>query len=186
MTRNGPADRRRRAVFAGRFGLCDSNPGRSAPPAALAPAPDIPVPAVAQAAPARRQRAVFSKARLDREADIDLGRRGSSPGDRIIARGPLFEAAAPSKRVGSFTAELVNVHTKTLLTRESVTLTLADGQIEIQGSLRFGAVTRPAGVPLPVVGGTGAYAYARGTATMRAAKLGGDEGFSFALDLRVG
>jgi hypothetical protein len=61
----------------------------------------------------------------------------------------------------------------------TVALELPDGLIMVEGSVRFRRTLSDAGAVLAVTGGTGAYAGAQGTATMRAL----DDGFAFALEV---
>ncbi|MEA2289296.1 MAG: Dirigent-like protein [Solirubrobacteraceae bacterium] len=140
-------------------------------------------PAASQDPPAAPSIEVFSKDRTERSTDLDLGRRGASMGDRTLARGPLYAPADTSRRVGSYTAELVSLDPGRLLTQMTVTVVLADGQITVGGSLPFERTLRQAGAVLPITGGTGAYALARGTATLRARKIGRDDGFAFTIDV---
>jgi hypothetical protein len=126
---------------------------------------------------------VFSKDRTERSVDLDLGRRGASMGDRTLIRGPLFDPADTSRRTGSYTAELVSFDPRRLLTQVAITAVLADGQVTVGGSLPFRRTLSPGGAVLPVTGGTGHYALAHGTATLKAQKVGRDEGFTVTFDL---
>lgn len=132
-----------------------------------------------------QKKEVFSKDRLERQTDIDLGRKGPSPGDRIIARGPLFDATATRRKAGNFTAEIVNFDNRTVLSQFTSTWTFPDGQLVAVGTFAFRRVLSPAGGQLAIVGGTGAYAGASGTITTRVRKIGGDEGFALSFQINT-
>lgn len=140
-------------------------------------------PASSQQPPATVQKAAFSKDSAERATDLDLGTKGPSAGDRIVTRGPLFDAGDTSKKVGSYTGELLNINPASLLTQMNITMIFPEGQLTVAGSLPFRRTLSDAGAVLPITGGTGAYAHASGTATMRSRKLGRDEGFLFNLDI---
>ncbi|HEV2060769.1 MAG TPA: hypothetical protein VGR11_15565 [Solirubrobacteraceae bacterium] len=140
-------------------------------------------PAVSQQAPATVQKAAFSKDKAERATDLDLGKKGPSAGDRIVTRGPLFDRASTSKRIGSYTAELVNIDPASLLTQMTVTVIFPDGQLTVGGSLPFRRTLTRSGAVLPITGGTGAYKHASGTATVHSRKLRGDEGFLFNFEI---
>lgn len=140
-------------------------------------------PATSQQGSATVQKTVFSKDTAERATDLDLGKKGPSTGDRIVTRGPFFDANDTERKVGSYTGELVNINPETLLTQMTATVTFRDGQLTLVGSLPFERTLSEAGAILPITGGTGAYAHATGTATMHARTIGQDEGFLFTFDI---
>jgi hypothetical protein len=94
------------------------------------------------------------------QTKIDLGRHGNSPGDLEIATDRLYRANGRGAPIGrdeatftSFTGDVSDV---------SGTFTLSNGTIVVGGSVRFGAP-----IVVAVLGGTGAYAGARGTLELR-------------------
>ena len=131
------------------------------------------------------QRVAFSKDKKERATDLDLGKKGPSAGDRIVTRGPFFDASDRSLKVGSYVGELVTFNPRTLLTQLTLTATFPEGQLSVVGSLPFRQTLRTAGATLPITGGTRAYRGASGTVTIRARKLGRDDGFLFDFDIAV-
>lgn len=129
------------------------------------------------------QKAAFSKDSAERATDLDLGKKGPSTGDRIVTRGPFFDPTNTSKRIGSYTGELLNINPATLLTQMNLTITFPEGQLTVAGSLPFRRTLSDAGGALAITGGTDAYAHASGTATIRARKLGPHDGFLFNFDI---
>jgi hypothetical protein len=129
--------------------------------------------------------AVFSKDSEEVSKDLDLGATGESMGDRIVARGPLFDLGTTSARVGSFTGEIVTLETDSLLTRQMLALSLSDGQLLVAGSGLFTDVLKDDGMALAVVGGTGEYGTARGVCTTKSEKLDGDEGFTVSCEVEL-
>ncbi len=140
-------------------------------------------PAASQDPPAGQTISLFSRDRDEHAVDLDLGRRGASLGDRTIARGRLVDPTDTRRRRGSFTAEIVTFDPKTLLSGFTATLVLPGGQVQVDGSLPFRRTLTAAGAVLPVTGGTGDYRSARGTMTVRARTIRGDEGFTIDLEL---
>jgi hypothetical protein len=67
-----------------------------------------------------------------------------------------------------------------------MTAAFPEGQLAVTRSLPFRRVLGAGGATLPITGGTGAYARARGTTTMRAHEIGRNDGYLFTFDLGAG
>ena len=94
---------------------------------------------------------------------IDLGKKGMSPGDLILHTDQPAVDARTGRRVGTSDGVeriLSAKHKGTVAFSDTVRL--ADGRIEVAGTLRH-TDRNPA---LAVIGGTGAYANARGQVTI--------------------
>ena len=96
----------------------------------------------------------------------DTGTKGPSAGDTVAYRDRLLNSAAQFGRrqgavVGSDQGKLtyVTAHTATF----AGTATLPGGTLKLSGNVYS---TRGGGLVVPIVGGTGKYAYARGTLTV--------------------
>jgi hypothetical protein len=118
------------------------------------------VPLIGGAAGRQSTRTIRLFSRETGQTKIDLGRHGNSPGDLEIATDRLYRANGRGAPIGrdeatftSFTGDVSDV---------SGTFTLPDGTIVVGGSVRFGAP-----IVVAVLGGTGAYAGARGTLELR-------------------
>ncbi len=153
--------------------------------AVIAVAATVPAPATSQQPTQDVQRVAWSKDRAERPTDLDLGRKGPSPGDRLVTRGPLFDAGG-SRRIGSYVGDFVTLNPRTLLVQTTLTATFSDGQLTVTGSLPFRRVMRAGGATLAITGGTGAYARARGTTTLRAHKIERNDGYLFTFDIVSG
>ena len=99
-----------------------------------------------------------------RTAQVDVGRRGFSPGDSFFTTGEKLLDPASGRRVGAADGMSVVVGRAGQGTvTVTATFRLRDGQIHAHGLVRHS--DRPQSVP--IVGGTGAYEGARGTLTVR-------------------
>ena len=88
--------------------------------------------------------------------NIDVAPRGASPGDMMVFQGDIVDSTT-KKLVGHDSGWCVRTWTSKELSECTFTLTLADGQISVQGpSDRHGETV------LAVTGGTGKYSGARG------------------------
>jgi hypothetical protein len=95
---------------------------------------------------------------------IDLGKKGVGAGDLFLGTETPLRDEETGRRVGEFEGVetiLSAAHNGTV--HISGALRLGDGSIEVAGTIRH---TDP-GEPLAVIGGTGAYANARGEVTNR-------------------
>lgn len=97
-------------------------------------------------------------------SQIDLGRKGLTPGDQFVEHGKLSRGAS-----GTFalTGEFISGNERRGTEISTLSLNLARGTIEATGS--HGLVER---FTLAVVGGTGEYTGARGTLSVAPAKKG--------------
>jgi hypothetical protein len=132
------------------------------------------------AQPSTVHKEVISKTATERDVFLDLGKQGDSPGDRVLIRGPLFDAANTSQQVGQSVVDLV------LLSRASFqvsafTAEFTDGSITATGKASFPELE--VGAPFAVTGGTGAYNGARGTVTAQELGRGA---IKFTFDATVG
>jgi hypothetical protein len=92
---------------------------------------------------------------------LDLGRKGVSAGDEFLERGVLTDAAGHPAGRFQMVTQLVGGNARHGSEQTSMTLYLANGEIEVIG----GHATASRFV-MPVVGGTGEHAGARGTLTV--------------------
>ena len=99
-----------------------------------------------------------------RSAEVDLGRKGFSPGDVYTTTGERLVDPSSGERVGSSdgVSTVVGRAAKGTMAMTG-TIRLADGTILLQGILRHGDAKQS----LPITGGTGAYEGARGSVTVR-------------------
>jgi hypothetical protein len=107
---------------------------------------------------------VVSKQATERTVFLDLGKEGDGPGDRVLNRGPLFDAADSSQQVGQFVVDVI------LLSRGSFqasafTAEFPEGSLTASGKASFEEFET--GAPFAVTGGTGAYEGARGRVTVQ-------------------
>jgi hypothetical protein len=100
------------------------------------------------------------------QANIDLGKKGDSPGDRFIWSGDLFDKKGGKKlgRVGG------NCETVSVTPRDETVCTgnfmFPGGQLLAQGLFDTSDLFGGKSVPWAVIGGTGSYRDARGTGTV--------------------
>ena len=88
--------------------------------------------------------------------NIDLDKPGASPGDMMVFQSDIVDSTT-KKLVGNNSGWCVRTWTTKELSECTFTLTLADGEISVQGpSDRHGETV------LAVIGGTGKYSGARG------------------------
>lgn len=95
----------------------------------------------------------------DLEQLVDNGERGDSPGDTIFFQELLYDRARGPKAVGH--SEIMCAFVADDAGRCSATFYLPEGKIEAGGAIHFRRSFR-----VPVLGGTGAYAGARGELTV--------------------
>ena len=150
--------------------------------AAIALAVISDTPATSQQPADDLQKVAWSKDKTEHPTDLDLGKKGPSPGDRLVTRGLFFDKNG-SRKIGSYVGEIVTFNPKTLLVGMTVTATFPDGQLTLVGSLPFRRVLSTAGATLAITGGTGSYTGAAGTATIHAHKVRRDDGFLFTFDI---
>lgn len=94
------------------------------------------------------------------DAFTDGGRPGDSAGDLLVFRGPITDA--DGARVGRLSAGATTMNGKvTPIVQVAATFTLANGSLEALGELHF---TDGEQGTLAIVGGTGDFAGAAGTA----------------------
>jgi hypothetical protein len=101
---------------------------------------------------------------------VDTGPPGFSTGDLYVFSDRVFAASAPAQQIGTVDGRCVLIDPATLRYDCSTTGHLADGDIMTAGNITLAQGTTST---LAVVGGTGAYAVARGDATL---ELGPFEG----------
>ena len=101
---------------------------------------------------------------------VDTGPPGSSPGDLYVFSDRVFAASAPATQIGTVDGRCVLIDPASLRFDCSTTGHLADGDIMGAGNIKL---TQGATSTLALVGGTGAYAAARGDSTL---ELGPFEG----------
>jgi hypothetical protein len=112
-------------------------------------------PSAAETGPAQ----IRVTARQVQSSEIDLGRRGASPGDMLITAAQIFNVRVTPRPIGSY--ELVCTTIRTVSRSCQGTLVLPRGSVVVAGTMRH----RPL-YQLAVVGGTGLYDNARGTFTV--------------------
>jgi hypothetical protein len=93
---------------------------------------------------------------------LDLGPAGGNPGDEVIFSGQLLDTGG--HQVGRFEGVLTALDNEGNRNQAQVTLVLPAGQIAVQGEVDF---TAPDPVVHAITGGTGSYAGARGTFSLR-------------------
>lgn len=101
------------------------------------------------------------------QAQLDLGDKGDSPGDRFIYSGDLFDRKG-GKNVGRAAGECVTVsagpaHSESIC---SAHFTLAGGKIVIEGLANTADIFGGKTVTAPIVGGSGSYRNIHGQATV--------------------
>ena len=101
---------------------------------------------------------------------VDTGPAGPSPGDLYVFSDRVFAASAPAIQIGSVDGRCVLIDPASVRFDCSTTGHLADGDIMGAGNI---TLAEGATSTLAVVGGTGAYAAARGDSTL---ELGPFEG----------
>jgi hypothetical protein len=126
---------------------------------------------------------------LDREGpyekDVDLGKVGTSPGDVSFESHPLVDPSDGTTVVGR-DFERVTIF-KILSGGDDLdfvydsTLRLNGSDIVVYGEGRYSDIFTPDGLTISVVGGTGAFAGVRGTATVAATQKEGE--FLITIDL---
>jgi len=120
---------------------------------------------------------------------IDVAKEGPSAGDFWVELHPAQDPE-DGHEVGSIRNRLTVIKPvkdhRELSDLEIIyesTIRLADGDVAIYGSFLLSEIVD--GVTIPVIGGTGAYELARGSATLAPAALGGAEGGTITLNLTV-
>ncbi len=119
------------------------------------------------------------------EKDIDVGKPGfPSAGDYAVESQPILDPADGSS-VGRSLSELTVVRPvsqgQDLEIVLDSTLRLADGDLVLDGGLRFSESFT--GGQIAVVGGTGDFAGARGMVTFTAGTVDGKDGFFLSIDI---
>jgi hypothetical protein len=103
------------------------------------------------------------------QTTLDLGARGSGPGDQLIFAGDVFDRQGGTRlghTAGQCTTLSGNATSGDLFCTQ--TFLLDGGQISIQGLADTAAVfVRGETVPISIVGGTGIYRNARGDGTVQ-------------------
>lgn len=122
------------------------------------------------------------------EKDIDLGKPGfPSAGDYAVESQPILDPSDGSS-LGRSLTELTIIrpmsHGQDLEIVLDSTLRLPDGDLVVDGGLRFSDLF--ADGEIAVVGGTRAFAGARGTATFAAGTVDGKDGFFLSIDVVTG
>jgi hypothetical protein len=98
---------------------------------------------------------------------IDLGAPGDSAGDLILEEVPLFDAKTGQEvGTGRFDAVKIRVDNGDPLISFDASDKFEDGVIELQGAFRHSEFEK--GFSVAIIGGTGAYARARGTGFWKA------------------
>ncbi|HEX9121858.1 MAG TPA: hypothetical protein VF984_00630 [Actinomycetota bacterium] len=119
------------------------------------------------------------------EKDIDVATTGfPTAGDYAVESQPLLDPTDGS-RVGRSLSHVQIVRPVSKGQDFEIvlnsTLRLSDGDIVIDGGLRFSDLF--GGGTIAVVGGTGTYTGARGTATSTGGKVAGADGFTLSIDI---
>ena len=94
-----------------------------------------------------------------RRANVDIGRRGSSPGDIVVYRQLLYNRRITRKPIGR--AELVCTYMDSISRHCNGTYFLPRGRIVVGGAVRFRQFYE-----LAILGGTGLYNNVRGSLTV--------------------
>jgi hypothetical protein len=97
------------------------------------------------------------------DPNIDVGAAGFSLGDEVVFAGNLVRNGQQVGRVGVVCSFVSTQNTDHVEAQCPATATLPDGQITIQGVI----VNRALNWTLPITGGSGRYARARGEVTSR-------------------
>jgi hypothetical protein len=112
------------------------------------------------------------------EKELDLGKEGTSPGDLTLGSHALYDADDPSTIVGHdferLTILRVRSGGKDLDFVYDSTLRFRGSDIVLYGEGRYSDIFAPGGVTAAVIGGTGTYAGASGTATFTATQNEGE------------
>jgi hypothetical protein len=111
---------------------------------------------------------------------VDTGPPGSSPGDLYVFSDRVFAASAPATQIGTVDGRCVLIDPAAFRFDCSTTGHLADGDIMGAGSI---ALVQGATSTLAVVGGTSAYAAARGDITLELGPFEGPHSFAVSLIL---
>jgi hypothetical protein len=111
---------------------------------------------------------------------VDTGPPGSSPGDLYVFSDRVFAADAPTTQIGTVDGRCVLIDPAAFRFDCSTTGHLADGDIMGAGSI---ALVPGASSTLAVVGGTGAYAVARGETKLELGPFEGPHSFTVNLVL---
>jgi hypothetical protein len=124
------------------------------------------VPASSQQPPAPTQFELVDFAQQEKEIFLDLNKKNRfGPGDMSVLSAPMYDAADTSNRVGKFAVNLAFPPPRRC---ECFTFNgavkLADGKLSISGLGEFRAFET--GLEIPIVGGTGIYSRASGSATL--------------------
>ena len=122
------------------------------------------------------------------EKDIDVGRAGfPTAGDFAVESQPLLDPADGSA-AGRSISELTIVRPvsrgQDLEIILHSTLRLSQGDVVLDGALRFSELLD--GGTIAVVGGTGQFTGARGTAIFSAGTVAGHDGFQISIDITTG
>ena len=122
------------------------------------------------------------------EKDLDVGRAGfPTAGDFAVESQPLLDPGIGSA-LGRSLSELTIVRPvsrgQDLEVILHSTLRLPQGDVVLDGGLRFSELFD--GGTIAVVGGTGSFAGARGTAAFTAGTVGGHDGFLISIDITTG
>ncbi|HEY0397495.1 MAG TPA: hypothetical protein VGF00_03865 [Acidimicrobiia bacterium] len=101
------------------------------------------------------------------QAQLDLGDKGDSPGDRFIYSGDLFDRKG-GKNIGRAGGNCETVSTGAAHAESvcTVNLILAGGELTGQGMANTAELFGGKTVPFAITGGTGVYRNARGTGTV--------------------
>ena len=134
--------------------------------AVATPALARPAPAPrAAASPGTTDRTIHVVAQLTTGVELDLGKKGPSPGDQFIFSGRLESPGAAARRVGRIEGYCVLANLKRNAGECTMTATLAGGQISVQGEQA--GIPNPATATNAIAGGTGAFRRARGEVIQR-------------------
>ncbi|MGH2694140.1 MAG: hypothetical protein ACRDJJ_04915 [Actinomycetota bacterium] len=131
------------------------------------------VPASSQQPPAPTQFELVEFTDKAKEIFLDLNKKNEfGPGDMVVTSSPMFDAENTGERVGKFA---VNVSFSPPRRCECFTFNgavkLADGKLSISGLGEFRSFET--GFEIPIVGGTGIYSRASGSATLIEERIDG-------------
>ena len=122
------------------------------------------------------------------EKDVDVAKPGfPTPGDYAVESQPLLDPADGSsigRSLSQLTIVRVVAQGQDLEIVLNSTMRLVDGDLVLNGGLRFSELFD--GGTIAVVGGTGAFAGARGTATFSGGTVAGKNGFVLSIDITTG